>query len=303
MDAPPEKLNIAWSTMLRWERLLPASCFLMTAPTSCPPHRTASPANIPHTAASAQCKFAARDGSSRAKTRFQWSLGMIRIRSSSTFFASVSRVSPSRYDKRSTCVSTTTPSAFFERDAEHHIRRLARDARQASAACSIVSGTFPPNSLTTFFAAPEIDFALFVIKPRRPNLLLDRRQRSLGEGGRSREFLKQRRRDDVHARIRALRRQDRRTRSSHALRWCSAHFAWDTPPPAAAAKSAIRFGSGSRPPPAAASDPFFAAFPERDFRGVGFTGFSQSSLQLSSAPWGIVAGPKTSPPGPAAPAL
>ena len=26
--------------------------------------------------------------------------------------------------------------------------------------CSIVSGTFPPNSLTTFFAAPEIDFAL-----------------------------------------------------------------------------------------------------------------------------------------------
>src|SRR5581483_11642589 len=92
------------------------------------------------------------------------SWGIIAIRSCSIFFGSSCFVSSRRRDKRCTCVSTTTPSFRL-----NHVPRTTLAVLRATpgsvSRSSMLSGTLPPKSLTTFLAAPTTDFDLLRKNP------------------------------------------------------------------------------------------------------------------------------------------
>ncbi len=71
---------------------------------------------------------------------------------------------PAAGRSRKTCVSTTTPSALPKQTPSTTLAVL-RAAPGMVISSASVSGTLPPNSATTFAAAPLIDFALLRKKP------------------------------------------------------------------------------------------------------------------------------------------
>src|SRR5664279_5058294 len=105
---------------------------------------------------------------SRCDTIVHCSDGKSGIRSSSIFTASVSRVSPSRSERRVTCVSTTIPT-FLLKAFPRITFAVLRPTPGSSVSSSIVSGTLPPCWATSACAMPS---RLFVLLRKKPVLLI-----------------------------------------------------------------------------------------------------------------------------------
>jgi hypothetical protein len=135
---------------------------------------------------------------------------MIFIRSCSTFSGVVSFVSSSRRDSRSTCVSTTTPTAIPYHDPS---TTFPSSAPPPAAAESPPSSAEPSPQTPRQHPRRTLDRLRLIPKEsRRPNQLLKLRQGSRSHRLRRRKRLEQRRSHQIHPHIRTLRRQNRRHR-------------------------------------------------------------------------------------------
>src|SRR6266550_3049119 len=125
-----------------------------------------------------------------------FSCGIIFIRSCSTFLGSSFRDKFRRFERRSTCVSTTTPLAipYAVPSTTFAVFRATPGSVSIS---SIVLGTCPPNSSIIALLAPITDFVFQLA------------WRGVRERLRIRIFLIKRFGDLVHAHIRALRGKNR----------------------------------------------------------------------------------------------
>src|SRR5467141_1710099 len=92
------------------------------------------------------------------------SRGIIFIKSCSTFFGSSFRDKSSRFERRRTCVSTTTPLAipYAVPSTTFPVFRATPGSVRIS---SIVRGTCPPNFSRIDLLAPITDLVLFLKNP------------------------------------------------------------------------------------------------------------------------------------------
>src|SRR5437763_11928457 len=98
------------------------------------------------------------------ENQVHWSRGTSPIRSRSIFTGSVSRVRPSRVDRRCTCVSTTIPS-FFRNQVPSTTFAVLRPTPGSRTRASMVSGTSPPWRSSSAWAIPMMDLVLLRKNP------------------------------------------------------------------------------------------------------------------------------------------
>src|SRR6184192_3525784 len=98
------------------------------------------------------------------ENQVHWSRRTNPIRSRSIFTGSVSRVRPSRVDRRCTCVSTTIPS-FFRNQVPSTTFAVLRPTPGSRTRASMVSGTSPPWRSSSAWAIPMMDLVLLRKNP------------------------------------------------------------------------------------------------------------------------------------------